>query len=198
LPVPVWRAKKTRLAKVGNPSPAPPVQPALRGDHVALTAAPCTSWRESAKHRAGANAGKRLDGASVKAGAGAAISLVGRFAVMSGLCVGKGRQIGLTHIYVCDVQTPRAAVPGGDLLPPLRVVGEGWGGVKQLAMRFNHAASSDNPTPALPCTQGREWSDIPTGRPLVPIGPPPSRHRVIHIYACLTPHDRPLLTSHLS
>ena len=37
-------------------------------------------------------------------------------------------------------------------LPPLREVGEGWGGVKP----FTLAASSCNPSPALPCVQGRE------------------------------------------
>ena len=41
-----------------------------------------------------------------------------------------------------------------ELLPPLRAVGEGWGGVKL----FELAASSCNPTPTLPCKQGRELS----------------------------------------
>ena len=62
---------------------------------------PATRGTGPRKHRAGVDAGKRLDGASVKAGAGAPISLVGRFAVISGLCVRKGKPVPRTYICMC-------------------------------------------------------------------------------------------------
>src|SRR5579859_7151496 len=48
-----------------------------------------------------------------------------------------------------------------DQPPPLRVVGEGWGGVKQPRGESNHCCKLKQPALAFPCTQGRGYFQLP-------------------------------------
>ena len=153
-------ANKKRGRRSRKPSPAPPVQPALRGDHVALTLLPAardTSPRNTVPERM-QGSGWMLG--SVKAVSGAALSLAGRFAVMSGLSAGKGRA-GLLNTYKCvwscrAVWVNPSAKSGGYLLPPLHAVGEGlgWGEQSRDAAQRCDKLGQSHPNPPLPAGKG--------------------------------------------